>query len=85
MTKGVFNQDALNAFVWDVRPDLNGVAMTYGHKTGHTVDPRRELFWVLPHDLDPILGIYVAQMGPDQEGGIRFLAEEVLPLLNSGT
>lgn len=25
--------------------------------------------------------IYVAQMGPDQEGGIRFLAEEVLPTL----
>jgi G6PDH family F420-dependent oxidoreductase len=29
--------------------------------------------------------IYIAQMGPDQEGGIRFLAEEVLPLLNAGT
>jgi G6PDH family F420-dependent oxidoreductase len=27
--------------------------------------------------------IYIAQMGPDQEGGIRFLAEEVLPLLKS--
>ncbi len=27
--------------------------------------------------------IYVAQMGPDQEGGIRFLADEVLPLLGS--
>ena len=25
--------------------------------------------------------IYVSQMGPDQEGGIRFLAEEVLPIL----
>lgn len=25
--------------------------------------------------------IYVAQMGPDQTGGIRFLADEVLPLL----
>jgi G6PDH family F420-dependent oxidoreductase len=25
--------------------------------------------------------VYVAQMGPDQEGGIRFLAKEVLPLL----
>jgi hypothetical protein len=24
---------------------------------------------------------YIAQMGPDQEGGVRFLAEEVLPLL----
>jgi G6PDH family F420-dependent oxidoreductase len=25
--------------------------------------------------------IYISQIGPDQEGGIRFLAEEVLPLL----
>jgi hypothetical protein len=28
LTKGVFNQEALNALVWAVRPDLNGVAMT---------------------------------------------------------
>ncbi|MCU1602052.1 MAG: F420-dependent oxidoreductase, family [Frankiales bacterium] len=27
--------------------------------------------------------VYVAQMGPDQEGGIRFLTEQVLPLLES--
>jgi len=26
--------------------------------------------------------VYVAQMGPDQQGGIRFLADEVLPLLS---
>lgn len=26
--------------------------------------------------------IYISQMGPDQEGGIRFLADEVLPLLS---
>ncbi len=25
--------------------------------------------------------VYISQMGPDQEGGIRFLAQEVLPLL----
>ncbi|MCW2500924.1 MAG: F420-dependent oxidoreductase, family [Frankiales bacterium] len=25
--------------------------------------------------------VYVAQMGPDQEGGLRFLSEQVLPLL----
>lgn len=29
--------------------------------------------------------IYIAQMGPDQDNGIRFLAEEVLPLLNTRT
>ena len=27
--------------------------------------------------------IYIAQMGPDQDSGIRFLAEEVLPLLKT--
>jgi G6PDH family F420-dependent oxidoreductase len=26
--------------------------------------------------------VYIAQMGPDQEAGIRFLTEEVLPLVN---
>lgn len=46
------------------------VAMTYGHKTGHTVDPMRELFWALPAGLDPVLGIYVAQMGPICVNGI---------------
>lgn len=46
------------------------VALTYGHKTGHTVDPSRELFWMLPPDLDPMLGIYVAQMGPICANGI---------------
>jgi G6PDH family F420-dependent oxidoreductase len=29
--------------------------------------------------------IYIAQMGPDQDSGIRFLAEEVLPLLNTSS
>jgi len=27
--------------------------------------------------------IYISQMGPDQEGGIKFLADEVLPLVRS--
>jgi NADPH:quinone reductase-like Zn-dependent oxidoreductase len=40
------------------------VAMAYGHKTGHTADPLQELFVPLPAALDPLLGIYVAQMGP---------------------
>ncbi len=29
--------------------------------------------------------IYIAQMGPDQDSGIHFLAEEVLPLLITRT
>jgi threonine dehydrogenase-like Zn-dependent dehydrogenase len=40
------------------------LAMAYGHKTGHTADPLQEHFVPLPAGLDPLLGIYVAQMGP---------------------
>jgi len=40
------------------------VAMAYGHKTGHTADASQEFFLPLPPDFDPLLGIYVAQMGP---------------------
>ncbi|MFN2469492.1 MAG: zinc-binding alcohol dehydrogenase [Gaiellaceae bacterium] len=50
------------------------VAMTYGHKTGHTAD--REPFVVLPDDLDPLLGIYVAQMGPICANGLLHAAAE---------
>lgn len=38
--------------------------MAYGHKTGHTADALHEFYVLLPADLDPILGIYIAQMGP---------------------
>lgn len=50
------------------------VAMTYGHKTGHTAD--REAFVVLPDDLDSLLGIYVAQMGPICANGLLHAAAE---------
>ncbi|RIK41855.1 MAG: hypothetical protein DCC55_10610 [Chloroflexi bacterium] len=40
------------------------LAMTYGHKSGHTADALHEFYMPLPADLDPILGIYIAQMGP---------------------
>ncbi len=46
------------------------VAMSYGHKSGHTVCARNDLFYVLPDDIEPILGIYVAQMGPICANGI---------------
>jgi threonine dehydrogenase-like Zn-dependent dehydrogenase len=52
------------------------VAMTYGHKSGHTVDPRHEFFFVLPDDLDPMLGIYVGQMGPICANGVLHAAAE---------
>jgi threonine dehydrogenase-like Zn-dependent dehydrogenase len=52
------------------------VGMSYGHKTGHTVDPRAEIYFPLPDDIDPILGIYVAQMGPICANGILHADEE---------
>ncbi len=46
------------------------VATTFGHKTGHTADPGRDLLLKLPAGLDPLLGIFVAQMGPIAANGI---------------
>jgi hypothetical protein len=40
------------------------VATTYGHRTGHVLDPAAVLVVPLPPALDPLLGVYVAQMGP---------------------
>jgi threonine dehydrogenase-like Zn-dependent dehydrogenase len=53
------------------------VAMAYGHKTGHTVDPATDRFVPLPDDLDPVLGIYVAQMGPICANGLLHAAADV--------
>ncbi len=46
------------------------VATTYAHKTGHMADPFRDLLVPLPAAVDPILGIFVAQMGPIAANGI---------------
>jgi len=46
------------------------VATTFGHKTGHTADPARDVLIPLPADLDPVLGVFVAQMGPIAANGI---------------
>lgn len=46
------------------------VAATYGHASGHDLDPVRERFVVLPTTLDPLLGIYVAHMGPICANGL---------------
>jgi threonine dehydrogenase-like Zn-dependent dehydrogenase len=53
------------------------VAMTYGHRTGHVADPARERFVVLPDDLDPLLGVYVAHMGPICANGLLHAAAEL--------
>lgn len=46
------------------------VASTYAHKSGHTADPFQDVLVPLPAGFDPILGIFVAQMGPIAANGI---------------
>jgi NADPH:quinone reductase-like Zn-dependent oxidoreductase len=53
------------------------VAMTYGHKSGHTADPRQEFYLPLPAGLAPVLGIYVAQMGPICANGLLHAAADL--------
>lgn len=54
------------------------VAINYGHKSGHTCDPLNELVVPLPEGMDPILGIYVSQMGPICANGILHADEDEL-------
>lgn len=46
------------------------VAASYGHKSGHTADPFHESLVKIPSGIDPVLGIFVAQMGPIAANGI---------------
>ena len=46
------------------------VAATYAHKTGHIADPFHDLLVAVPQQVDPILGIFIAQMGPIAANGI---------------
>lgn len=46
------------------------VATAFGHKSGHVANPSRDLVIPLPAGLDPILGIFVAQMGPICANGL---------------
>ncbi len=46
------------------------VAATYAHKSGHIADPFDDLLLPVPDRLDPILGIFIAQMGPIAANGI---------------
>lgn len=54
------------------------VALTYGHRSGHVIDPERSTITVLPPDLDPVLGIYVAQMGPICANGLLHSSAELI-------
>lgn len=46
------------------------VGATYGHKSGHVADPADELLVPVPDGVDPILAIYLAQMGPIAANGL---------------
>jgi NADPH:quinone reductase-like Zn-dependent oxidoreductase len=53
------------------------VAMTYGHRSGYRGDPLVDRVVPLPADLDPLLGIYVAHMGPICANGLLHAAAEL--------
>ena len=52
------------------------VAMAYGHRTGYLADPLVDRFVALPDDLDPVLGVYVAHMGPICANGLLHAAAD---------
>lgn len=54
------------------------VAATYGHASGHDLEPLGERHVVLPEQLDPVLGIYVAHMGPICANGLLHAAVDAL-------
>jgi threonine dehydrogenase-like Zn-dependent dehydrogenase len=54
------------------------VAMAYGHKTGHRANARGDFFAVMPEGMDPMLGVYGAQMGPICANGLLHAAAEAV-------
>jgi threonine dehydrogenase-like Zn-dependent dehydrogenase len=53
------------------------LAMAYGHRTGYLADPLVDRFVPLPDDLDPLLGVYVAHMGPICANGLLHAAADL--------
>jgi threonine dehydrogenase-like Zn-dependent dehydrogenase len=53
------------------------VGTAFGHKSGHTADPARDVLVPLPFQLDPILGVFVGQMGPIAANGILHADAEI--------
>jgi hypothetical protein len=53
------------------------IAAAYGHKTGHVMQPEQEFWLQLPATLDPLLGIYLAQMGPICANGLLHAAHDL--------
>jgi threonine dehydrogenase-like Zn-dependent dehydrogenase len=61
-------------------PDLpvgTVVAAAYGHQTGRCAQRGRDVVVPLPPDLDPVLGVFVAQLGPICVNGLLHAAAEV--------
>ncbi len=56
------------------------IAGTYGHKSGHTANPFHDVLLPLPEDIDPVLGVLVAQMGPIAANGILHADVDALGL-----
>jgi threonine dehydrogenase-like Zn-dependent dehydrogenase len=52
------------------------VAAAYGHQTGRCAAPARDVLVPLPDYLDPVLGVYVAQMGPIAVNGLLHAAAD---------
>lgn len=50
------------------------VAAAYGHRTGSCADPATQNVVPVPDDLDPLLGIYLAHMGPICVNGLLHAA-----------
>jgi threonine dehydrogenase-like Zn-dependent dehydrogenase len=57
--------------------DGDVLAMTYGHRTGYLADPLVDRAVPLPADLDPVLGVYVAHMGPICANGLLHAAADL--------
>ena len=54
------------------------VATAYGHATAHVSDPVREHVVPLPDDVDPVLGVYVAHLGPICANGLLHAAVDAV-------
>jgi threonine dehydrogenase-like Zn-dependent dehydrogenase len=58
-------------------PEGGRVAMAYGHRTGRCADPAASLVVPVPDDLEPLLGVYLAHMGPICVNGLLHAAADL--------
>ncbi|WP_217429827.1 zinc-dependent alcohol dehydrogenase [Sphingomonas bacterium] len=67
----------IESTVGDYQPG-DVVGAVFGHKSGHTADPFGDVLTKLPDGMDPMLGIWVGQMGPIAANGILHGDAEML-------